>query len=55
MHGGTTWICVALGQCGNGFSGTAGAMPVAIVEDVMHLAKGLLRRVLERLPVLMQP
>ncbi|KAK9902006.1 hypothetical protein WJX75_000979 [Coccomyxa subellipsoidea] len=36
-------------------TGTPGCLPVATVEDVVHLAKGLLRRVQERLPVLMQP
>lgn len=32
----------------------SGGLPIATVEDVVHLAKGLLRRVHERLPVQMQ-
>ncbi|BDA48281.1 hypothetical protein COCOBI_11-5410 [Coccomyxa sp. Obi] len=47
----TRSVCVSADSA----DGPPGCLPVATVEDVMHLAKGLLRRVQERLPVLMQP
>ncbi|CAL8465940.1 g5476 [Coccomyxa elongata] len=47
----TRSVCVSTDSA----DGSPGGLPVATVEDVTHLAKGLLRRVQERLPVLMQP